>query len=306
MSFFKNGVGVAIYGPGSNGVEILNRTLVENENQEDYMMPLREALVLKQQDNDLRDPAAIERARQRSLKQNDDVVVQRYICHELDYHGRKFDLRLYYLVASVNPLVVYYHDGALRVSLSQYNDKVFESTTDHLTNLGRNDAMDNCTISLTEWETDLKAHVAKDPSRFPPEVAKDPLSHIRNQAKNALAELVAATRDVAFEGFGGWRTHMENYFSLLGGDFIVDQDLHVWMTEAQSSPGYGHETKVRLSLYEQFLPSAIDIVTEVREKQAAGLPLFPMENTGNYELIYTDDFQFTYDFQHKVQQRGPC
>ena len=99
---------------------------------------------------------------------------------------------------------------------------------------------------------------------------------------------------------------MENYFSLLGADFIVDADLHVWMTEAQSSPGYGHETKTRLSLYEQFIPSAIDIITEVTDKQTAGLPLFPMENTGNYQLIFTDDYQFTYDFEHKEQQRGPC
>ena len=166
--------------------------------------------------------------------------------------------------------------------------------------------MDNCTISLQDWEVELKAHVAKDPSRFPPEVARDPLAHVRNQAKAALAELVSATRDKAFDGYRGFRTHMENTFSLLGGDFIVDEDLHVWMTEAQSSPGYGHETKVRLSLYKTFLPAAIDIVAEVTEKQMAGLPLFPMKNTGSYELIYTDVYQFTYDFQHKEQQRGPC
>lgn len=302
----QNGVGIGMVGPDSPGVHLLNKTLVEHENPEDYMMPLREALVLAMQKDDLRDPAAVQRARERSQRQNDDIVVQRYICHEMAYHGRKFDLRLYYLVASADPLVVYYHDGALRVSLSEYNDKVFESTTDHLSNLGRNDALDNCTISLEDWELELKAHVAADPSRFPPQVAADPLSHVRNQAKAALADLVAATRDIAFEGFRGRRTTMENYFSLLGGDFIVDQDLHVWMTEAQSSPGYGHETRVRLSLYEQFLPSMIDIVSQVIDKQEAGLPLFPMENTGRYELIFSDDYQFTYDFEHKEQQRGAC
>lgn len=299
-------MGIAIFGPNSEGIRFLNKTLLEHENSDDYMQPIREALVLKQQDNDLRDPAAIERARQRSLSQNDDIVVQRYICHEMDYKGRKFDLRLYFLVASVDPLIVYYHDGALRVSLSEYNDKVFDSTTDHLTNLGRNDAMDNCTVALPDWEKDLLAHVAQDPSRFPPDVAADPLGHVRNQAKAALAELILASRDVAFSGLDGERTYQQNYFAILGGDFIVDRDLHVWMTEAQSSPGYGHETKVRRSLYEQFIPSAIEIVTQVMEKQSAGLPAFPIENTGDYQLIYTDDYQFTHDFQHKKQQRGPC
>ena len=212
-------------GPNSEGVRYLNKTVSENSNPSDYMMPLRETLVLAPQKGDVRDPAAVERARQRSLQQNDDIVVQRYICHEMDYKGRKFDLRLYFLVASVDPLVVYYHDGALRVSLSAYNDKVFESTTDHLSNLGRNDAMDNCTIAMDDWESELKAHVAADPSRFPKQVADDPLGHVRNQAKAALAELVDATREVAFDGARGRRSYMENFFSFMGADFIVDRDL---------------------------------------------------------------------------------
>ena len=39
------------------------------------------------------------------------------------YKGHKFDFRIYMLVASVNPLKVYYHDGFLRVSLDKYNNK---------------------------------------------------------------------------------------------------------------------------------------------------------------------------------------
>lgn len=78
------------------------------------------------------------------------------------------------------------------------------------------------------------------------------------------------------------------------------------MTEAQSSPGFGHETKVRLALYEQFLPSTVDVVSEVMTKQMEGDPLMPMDNIGKFELIYTDDYKFTYDFEHKPQQRGAC
>ncbi len=47
--------------------------------------------------------------------------------------GHKFDFRIYFLIASTDPLIVYYHDGFLRISLSKYNKHSNEKST-HLTN----------------------------------------------------------------------------------------------------------------------------------------------------------------------------
>jgi hypothetical protein len=44
-------------------------------------------------------------------------IVQSYICNELTwFHGQKFDLRMFFLVASVDPLIALYQDGYARVS----------------------------------------------------------------------------------------------------------------------------------------------------------------------------------------------
>ncbi len=50
------------------------------------------------------------------------LVAQKYITNPLllDFNN-KFDFRLYMLVASTNPTIVYYHDGFLRVSLNTYD-----------------------------------------------------------------------------------------------------------------------------------------------------------------------------------------
>ena len=222
------------------------------------------------------------------------------------YQKRKFDLRIYYLIASVDPVVVFYHDGSLRVALAKYDDKSFGSTSQHLTNIGRNLAAENCTASFDNFDVELKQYVSSpEGAHLPSSVKANPLGHIRNQIKAALADLVAAaTTQGAFDGYRDF-TVMENGFALMGGDFIVDRDLHVWMTEAQSSPGLGHETPTRKVLYSKLLPSTVDIVAEVTEKQADGLPIFPMENTGEFQLIYTPDFHYNYDFAYK-EQRGPC
>ena len=52
----------------------------------------------------------------------ESYVAQTYIANPLLLdRNNKFDFRVYMLVASTNPLIVYYHDGFLRVSLSSYN-----------------------------------------------------------------------------------------------------------------------------------------------------------------------------------------
>lgn len=98
---------------------------------------------------------------------------------------------------------------------------------------------------------------------------------------------------------------MENGFALMGADFIVDRDLNVWFTEGQDSPGLLHETDMKRKLNDRLLPATVDIVEEITEKQYAGLPLFPIQKTGEFELIYTDDFQYTYQIERKLLL-GPC
>jgi len=61
-------------------------------------------------------------------------VAQQYISNPLVLDKEnKFDFRIYMLVASVDPLIVYYHDGFLRVSLSKY-DKNSKQKNVHFTN----------------------------------------------------------------------------------------------------------------------------------------------------------------------------
>ena len=48
---------------------------------------------------------------------------------------KKFDLRIYFLIASIDPLIVLYHDGYLRVALDAYNSNINDTNKrGHLTN----------------------------------------------------------------------------------------------------------------------------------------------------------------------------
>jgi tubulin polyglutamylase TTLL4 len=69
------------------------------------------------------------------------VVVQRYIARPLLIHGAKFDLRLYVLVTSFNPLKIYmYSNGLVRFASVKYNDDInyLSDRFMHLTNYSIN------------------------------------------------------------------------------------------------------------------------------------------------------------------------
>lgn len=64
---------------------------------------------------------------------NNNLIAQKYIADPLTIMKHKFDFRIYMLIASTNPLIVYYHDGFLRVSLEIYEKNSTEAKV-HLTN----------------------------------------------------------------------------------------------------------------------------------------------------------------------------
>ena len=63
-------------------------------------------------------------------KMRDLLLAQTYISNPLLLDlNNKFDFRVYMLIASTNPLIVYYHDGAVKASLSTYDKTSTEVRT---------------------------------------------------------------------------------------------------------------------------------------------------------------------------------
>jgi hypothetical protein len=55
-------------------------------------------------------------------KAKKSMLAQTYLANPLLVNGdKKIDFRAYLLVASVNPLIAYYHEGLARVSLYKYD-----------------------------------------------------------------------------------------------------------------------------------------------------------------------------------------
>jgi hypothetical protein len=226
-------------------------------------------------------------------------IMQEYLCDGLTFEGRKFDLRVYWMVLSIEPLIVLYTDGIMRIAGHKYQESNFSDASSHVTTShGTTDgSWDECSRLIRQH---YKAN--KELKQLLPH-GIDPVDHVRNQMKAAIVTTVQAFRETSFvKGV----LSADNGFANLGADFFINRDLSVYMIEPQTNPSYSIDSVARRkTIQDTMLPSMVRMLEEIEEKQARGLPLLPIANMGNeFELIYADDFQFTYDFEWPKEKKG--
>lgn len=205
-------------------------------------------------------------------------IVQEYLTNLLTLpDGRKFDLRVYWFVASVNPPIVYFRDGTVRATATPLNLAAsgWEDARAHMTNakvqqkringtgvskdgaLGQLIDPERLRLDMVELKSVLEAAFPSHP---------DPMGAVTCQMERAIAIAFESARHSMID----LHTATDNAFSLLGGDFMIDVDLHVWMTELQSAPGVATETRASREVWESMVPEMVDLVLEVRDLQLAG------------------------------------
>jgi len=234
------------------------------------------------------------------------TIVQKYV-PSIRWEGRhKFDLRIYWLVVSINPLLVYYHDGHVRVSLTEYdpNDFSEQNLKSHLTNVAQtlasrgdsnekvdeHDVLDLAIRSFDDLDGILREHMASQPhesSHFDARMLADPLSHIRERMKDVLQTTVAAFRETVFSPEG---CPADNCYALYGADFMIDEDLNVWLTEVNDIPDMSTTAKAKRKVFDVFAPQIFNMIDEVRDKQlsngTATSQILPLMSAITWELSY--------------------
>jgi len=238
-----------------------------------------------------------------NLKQGSDnqYIIQQYICNELTWNQRKFDVRMFWYVASVDPLVVLYQDGYARIGNSVYKEDDFKDTVAHLTThtgLGEEGK-----ATYDEFSRLVMEHYKSSP-----ELAhiRDPMLHVKSQFKASLAEFIAAFKKVSFsptqeELYGG-----ENGFGFYGADFILDNDLDAWLIEPQKGCGMDEDYDFRVDMHNRLFRGMVDTFEEIWQKQEDGEPVLPLENTGDWEVIYADGWQYSYDGYERSKNKKGC
>ena len=206
--------------------------------------------------------------------QGQTLIVQRYISNPLLYKGRKFDIRAFCLINSVNKCVqAYFHkDGYVRTSSREFTTSNYLDMQVHLTN----DCAQKTSDTYGRYESSNKV-LFEDFYRVISEDNKNSLinkwslddsnlalkirDHIYQQMKVITRHLVLAT-------FNKFDTHRKvPSFELVGLDFMITKELKVFLIEANNSPSLSHSDNHALNkLLEDILEHTFEIAVD---------PLFP-------------------------------
>lgn len=197
------------------------------------------------------------------LPLDETVVVSRYVQDPLLIQGYKFDLRVYVLVTSYDPLKAYiYREGLTRFASAPYStqEEHMQDAFRHLTNYSVN-KNSNSFVENSDMRADNVGH-------------KWSLSalnkHLRcvgvdvNLMWVRIMDLIVKTL-LSVEPAISSRTkqltgNRENCFELYGFDVLVDSDLKPWLLEVNLSPSMQAESPLDWQIKSSLLADTFNLV----------------------------------------------
>lgn len=192
-----------------------------------------------------------------------NYIIQRYIHNPLLVQGHKFDFRVYMMISSTNPLVVYYHDGFLRVSLFEYDVNSKEKGV-HLTNTAQSEKVfedEDIQKRMGMTETELRNFQMWNYQRLAEYLVSEGKiesvewidDYLRPKIEHAMQHLVRAVKNHL--------TNATNVWELYGVDFMLDDELNLWFIECNIGPVIKASNEEKGKFLQQLLTDAFEIVT---------------------------------------------
>jgi hypothetical protein len=210
-------------------------------------------------------------------------VAQRYIRNPLLLEGRKSEVRIYWLVASVRPLMVLmYQEGTTRLNTLPFKLGDFDNPLVHVTNVyqqKKNPEFDPSVSLKWSWprlQVYINDHLGKSDETF-----------LEKQLKPAIHRAVRFVVKATFHKLMK-ELEMGAGYCLFGADLILDDDLHPWLTEVQKNPGLDCDNPVTGAVFPPMLSEAVTIMHEVQERRLNDEDFRNLKTVDGYEWVINE------------------
>ncbi|XP_074037435.1 tubulin tyrosine ligase-like 5 isoform X3 [Leptinotarsa decemlineata] len=191
------------------------------------------------------------------------VVVAKYISNPLLVAGHKCDLRLYVVVTSFDPLLVYiYEEGLVRFATVKY-----DSSHKQLWN----PCMHLCNYSINKYHSDYVK--SDDPSaenvghkwtlsallRHLKAEGKD-TGLLMSQIEDMVIKAILASANSVISACKMFVPYSNNCFELYGFDVLIDKNLKPWLLEVNLSPSLNCDSPLDVRLKSAMLADLLSLI----------------------------------------------
>ncbi|XP_028391867.1 probable tubulin polyglutamylase TTLL9 isoform X2 [Dendronephthya gigantea] len=197
-------------------------------------------------------------------------IVQRYIENPYLIGGRKFDIRVYVLVTSYSPLIVWlYRDGFARFSNTRFSLDSIDDTYVHLTNVAiQKTAPDYDPEKGCKWSPlRLRKYLTAEHGMEKIEILFRLIDEIIITSLQAVQKIIINDK---------------HCFELYGYDVLLDENLKPWLLEVNASPSLTASSPADYDLKVGLLLDVLSIVD--LENRLTGKE----KRVGNFDLVWHD------------------
>ncbi|XP_025038978.2 tubulin polyglutamylase TTLL7 isoform X3 [Pelodiscus sinensis] len=200
------------------------------------------------------------------LQAQDHLIVQEYLDKPFLMEGYKFDLRVYILVTSCDPLKIFlYHDGLVRMGTEKYHppsDSNLSQLYMHLTNYSvnkhnerfeRDETEDKGSKRSIKWFTEFLQTNHLDVSKFWSDISELVVKtlivaepHVLHAYRMCRPGQAPGSDSVCFE--------------VLGFDILLDRKLKPWLLEINRAPSFGTDQKIDYDVKKGVLLNALKLL----------------------------------------------
>jgi len=194
---------------------------------------------------------------------DEPMVVGKYIDNPLLINGHKSDLRLYVLVTSYDPLIIYlYEEGLVRFATVKY---------DHTGKNLWNPCMHLCNYSINKYHSDYIKSADPDIDDQGHKWSLSAfLKHLKANNIDTV-QLMQSIEDVIIKSILSvefpvnsaskmFVPHRNNCFELYGFDILIDSDLKPWLIEVNLSPSLNTEAPIDMKIKSAMISDLLSVV----------------------------------------------
>jgi len=199
------------------------------------------------------------------------------------------EIRTYWLIASLDPFIVLYHDGTVRLTTGDYKHGDWDNALIHITNTYQQKQADTKfwdTVTDRKWSLEQLENYLKQENKVPS--TQNWIEEFLRPTLKSYIRTVALAAHQDLKDFGTKKKPADfGRFELLGMDVIFDDTLRPYLTEVQSGPGLSRDPGVKATLIPEMLEEMFSIILEVDESKKHKLPLSAnkLRNLRSWEVV---------------------